>query len=135
CEGYAPGPRPPIGGEEALPGARPGSPEEVQEGHGRLERPVSVRPGREADHGGDTSYIAVADKDGNLVSFEPSLHSAFGTGVVMGETGIIFNCRGDYYSLVPGEANALEPGKRPRSTLQSTLVTKDCRPVLITGSP
>jgi gamma-glutamyltranspeptidase/glutathione hydrolase len=94
-----------------------------------------VRLDGEADHEGDTSYIAVADKDGNLVSFEPSLHSAFGTGVVMGETGVIFNCRGDYYSLVRGEANALEPGKRPRSTLQSTLVTKDGRPVLITGSP
>ena len=33
----------------------------------------------------------------DAVSFEPSLHSLFGTGVVMGETGIVFNCRGDYY--------------------------------------
>ena len=70
-----------------------------------------------------------------MVSFEPSLHSLFGTGVVMGDTGIIFNCRGDYYSLVPGEANALEPGKRPRSTLQSTLVMKDGQPFAIMGSP
>ena len=70
-----------------------------------------------ADHAGDTSYIGIVDKDRNMVSFEPSLHSVFGTGVVMGDTGIIFNCRGDYYSLVRGEANALEPGKRPRSTL------------------
>jgi gamma-glutamyltranspeptidase/glutathione hydrolase len=89
----------------------------------------------DAEHEGDTSYIAVVDKDRNMVSFEPSLHSAFGTGVVMGETGIIFNCRGDYYSLVRGEANALEPGKRPRSTLQSTLVMKDGQPFMITGSP
>ena len=49
-----------------------------------------------------------------MVSFEPSLHSGWGTGVVMGDLGFILNCRGDYYSLVPGEANALEPGKRPR---------------------
>jgi gamma-glutamyltranspeptidase / glutathione hydrolase len=70
-----------------------------------------------------------------MVSFEPSLHSLFGTGVVMGDTGIIFNCRGDYYSLVRGEANALEPGKRPRSTLQSTLVLKDGQPYAIMGSP
>jgi gamma-glutamyltranspeptidase / glutathione hydrolase len=89
----------------------------------------------ESDHEGDTSYLAVVDKDHNMVSFEPSLHSGFGTGVVMGETGIIFNCRGDYYSLVPGEPNALEPGKRPRSTLQSTLVMKDGQPFMITGSP
>src|SRR3954470_13069777 len=70
-----------------------------------------------------------------MVSFEPSLHSSFGTGVVMGDTGIIFNCRGDYYSLVRGEANALEPGKRPRSTLQSTLIMKDGQPYAILGSP
>jgi gamma-glutamyltranspeptidase/glutathione hydrolase len=89
----------------------------------------------DARHDGDTSYIAVVDKDRNMVSFEPSLHSAFGTGVVMGNTGIIFNCRGDYYSLVRGEANALEPGKRPRSTLQSTLVMKEGQPYAIMGSP
>ena len=53
----------------------------------------------------------------------------------MGDTGIIFNCRGDYYSLVPGEANALEPGKRPRSTLQSTLVMKNGQPLMVLGSP
>ena len=70
-----------------------------------------------------------------MVSFEPSLHSGWGTGVVMGDLGFILNCRGDYYSLVPGEANALEPGKRPRSTLQSTLVMKDGRPFMILGSP
>jgi gamma-glutamyltranspeptidase/glutathione hydrolase len=88
-----------------------------------------------ANHTGDTSYLAVVDKDRNMVSFEPSLHSEFGTGVVMGNTGIIFNCRGDYYSLVAGEANALEPGKRPRSTLQSTLVMKGGQPLMVLGSP
>ncbi|MCX6623409.1 MAG: gamma-glutamyltransferase [Acidobacteria bacterium] len=77
----------------------------------------------------------MADWKGNVVSFEPSLHSAFGTGVVMGRLGFIFNCRGDYYSLKAGTANALAPGKRPRSTLQSTLVVKDGKPFLATGSP
>lgn len=90
----------------------------------------------EADYSeGDTSYIAVVDQDHNMVSFEPSLHSGFGTGIVMADLGFIFNCRGDYYSLTPGEARSLEPGKRPRSTLQSTLVMKDGQPWLITGSP
>ena len=88
-----------------------------------------------ADHEGDTSYIAVVDQDRNMISFTPSLHSGFGTKIVMGNLGFIFNCRGDYYSLVPGHANALEPGKRPRSTLQGTLVMKDGKPFMITGSP
>ncbi len=88
-----------------------------------------------ADHEGDTSYIAVVDKQRNMVSFEPSLHSGFGTGVVMGKRGFIFNCRGDYYSLVPGKAKALAPGKRPRSTLQGTLVMKGRKPHMVLGSP
>ena len=88
-----------------------------------------------ADHEGDTSYIAVVDKERNMISFTPSLHSAFGTKVVIGNLGFIFNCRGDYFSLVPGHANALAPGKRPRSTLQGTLVLKAGKPFLVTGSP
>jgi gamma-glutamyltranspeptidase/glutathione hydrolase len=100
-----------------------------------LDRPVHINLEGEADHEGDTSYLAVIDKDRNMVSFEPSLHSGFGTGVVMADLGFIFNCRGDYYSLVAGEANALLPGKRPRSTLQSTLIMKDNQPFMIVGSP
>jgi gamma-glutamyltranspeptidase/glutathione hydrolase len=53
----------------------------------------------------------------------------------MGDLGFIFNCRGDYYSLEPGEANSLAPGKRPRSTLQGTLVLKDGQPYMIMGTP
>jgi len=122
-----------IDSEKASLELRPGSP-------GKFVKNTSVRSlrpvlGGNANHDGDTSYIAVVDKDRNLVSFEPSLHSAFGTGVVMGNTGLILNCRGDYYSLVRGEANALEPGKRPRSTLQSTLVTNNGEPYAILGSP
>ncbi|HLV86327.1 MAG TPA: gamma-glutamyltransferase [Candidatus Sulfotelmatobacter sp.] len=113
---------------------RPGSPEKFMS-RAALDRPVQEVLEGHAPHDGDTSYVSVIDKDRNMVSFEPSLHSSFGTGVVMGDTGIIFNCRGDYYSLVRGEANALEPGKRPRSTLQSTLVMKDGQPWAILGSP
>ena len=100
-----------------------------------LDRPSDVTTRGDAEHWGDTSYIAVVDKDRNMVTMTPSLHSGFGTGVVMGETGIIFNCRGDYYSLTPGHANALEPGKRPRSTLQGTLVLRDGQPAMVMGSP
>ena len=100
-----------------------------------VDRPRDVAMRGNADHEGDTSYISVVDHDRNMISFTPSLHSAFGTKVVLGNLGFILNCRGDYYSLVPGHANALEPGKRPRSTLNGTLVVKDGKPFLITGSP
>jgi gamma-glutamyltranspeptidase/glutathione hydrolase len=114
---------------------RPGDPFKFMKGTGEFDPPVHFSTEGDAEHDGDTSYVAVVDKDRNMVSFEPSLHSAWGTGVVMGDLGFIFNCRGDYYSLVAGEANALEPGKRPRSTLQSTLVMRDGEPFMILGSP
>jgi gamma-glutamyltranspeptidase / glutathione hydrolase len=100
-----------------------------------VDYPRDVDMRGNADHTGDTSYISVSDKDHNMISFTPSLHSAFGTKIVIGNLGFIFNCRGDYYSLVPGHANALAPGKRPRSTLQGTLVVKDGKPLFVTGSP
>lgn len=123
-----------IDNERASPELRPGVPEKFA-GMEPLERPLDYTLGEEADHEGDTSYIAVVDKDRNVISFTPSLHMAFGTGVVMGDLGFSFNCRGDYYSLVPGTANALAPGKRPRSTLQSSLVTREGKPVMALGSP
>jgi gamma-glutamyltranspeptidase/glutathione hydrolase len=100
-----------------------------------VNRPRDLTLGTNANHTGDTSYIAVIDRDRNMISFTPSLHSGFGTKVVVGNLGFVFNCRGDYYSLTPGHANALEPGKRPRSTLQGTLVLKDGKPFMVTGSP
>jgi gamma-glutamyltranspeptidase/glutathione hydrolase len=115
---------------------RPGDPSKYMQHAGEyVDYPYHVTMEGAAAHAGDTSYLAVVDKDRNMVSFEPSNHSEWGTKVVVADLGIIFNCRGDYYSLVPGEANALAPGKRPRSTLQSTLVTKDGRPHMILGSP
>lgn len=114
---------------------RPGTAEKFMKGMEVLDRPMDFTIAGKAEHDGDTSYIAVVDKERNMISFTPSLHSSFGTGVVMGDLGFIFNCRGDYYSLLPGQANVLEPGKRPRSTLQSTLVMKDGQPAMVLGSP
>ena len=104
-------------------------------GFDKVSRPKDVTLLGNAEHGGDTSYIAVVDQERNSITFTPSLHSSYGTKVVMGDLGFSLNCRGDYFSLVAGHANALAPGKRPRSTLQSTLVMKDEKPWLLTGSP
>ncbi len=114
---------------------RPGTAEKFTSDTTPLDRPVKVTYAGDGDHDGDTSYIAVVDGARNMITFTPSLHSAFGTGVVMGDLGFIFNCRGDYYKLEPGEANSLAPGKRPRSTLQSTLVMKDGQPHMVLGTP
>ena len=115
---------------------RPGNPQKFVKGSpaALFQDPVVNLDGN-ASHDGDTSYIAIIDSNRNMIGFMPSLHSGWGTGVVMADLGFIFNCRGDYYSLVPGEANALAPGKRPRSTLATTLIMKDGQPYGLMGSP
>ena len=115
---------------------RPGNPQKFVKGSqaALFQDPVVNLDGN-ASHDGDTSYIAIIDDNRNMIGFMPSLHSGWGTGVVMADLGFIFNCRGDYYSLVPGEANALVPGKRPRSTLATTLIMKDGQPYGVMGSP
>jgi len=115
---------------------RPGNPEKFMKGsQASLFKDPIVNLDGNASHDGDTSYIAIIDSNRNMIGFMPSLHSGWGTGVVMADLGFIFNCRGDYYSLVPGEANALVPGKRPRSTLATTLIMKDGQPYGVMGSP
>ncbi|HUQ93191.1 MAG TPA: gamma-glutamyltransferase [Bryobacteraceae bacterium] len=114
---------------------RAGRPDQFEPAYTPVSRPDDYNTTGNGDHDGDTSYIGVVDAQRNAVSFTPSLHSGHGTKVVMGDLGFPLNCRGDYYSLVDGHANALEPGKRPRSTLQGTLVTREGELFLITGCP
>jgi len=97
--------------------------------------PQDIDLSEKVGDGGDTSYLCIVDQQRNVVSFTPSLHTGYGTCVAMGELGFTFNCRGDYFSLVPDHPNALAPGKRPRTTLQSTLVLQEGKPVLVMGSP
>ncbi|MBK9169493.1 MAG: gamma-glutamyltransferase [Bryobacterales bacterium] len=131
---YAAARRQLIDKQHASSELRPGEPEKFQNSP-PLERPIDVSVSGDADHEGDTSYIAAVDRERNAISFTPSLHSGFGTKVILGTLGFSLNCRGDYFSLKRGTANALAPGRRPRSTLQGTLVMKDGKPFLVTGSP
>ncbi len=137
-KGYAAERRKLIDPNKASLEMRPGDPSKFVKAGDYVDAnyPWSATMAGDAHHEGDTSYIAVVDKDRNMVGFEPSLHSVFGTGVVIADLGIIFNCRGDYFTLEPGKPYSLgEPGKRPRSTLQSTLVMKDGQPFMLIGSP
>jgi gamma-glutamyltranspeptidase / glutathione hydrolase len=89
-----------------------------------------------AEHAGDTSYFAVADGQGNAVSFIHSLSSSFGSGVVAGDTGVTLNNRaGRGFSLDEAHPNVIAPRRRTMHTLNAWMIFRDGAPWLIGGTP
>ncbi len=74
---------------------------------------------------GDTVYVAVVDKDGNAVSLIQSLYGVFGSCVMAGNTGIMLQNRGAYFSLNENHPNRLEPRKIPLHTLIASMAKKN----------
>ncbi len=84
--------------------------------------------------GGDTCYLSVVDENGLAVSMIQSIYYDFGSGIVAGDTGIIPQNRGSFFSLNPSHINSLEPGKRTFHTLIPSLLTRDGKPWLVYGT-
>lgn len=110
-------------------------------------RPSSeIKPGKLAPYeSNQTTHFSVVDKDGNAVAVTYTLNTYFGSGIVAGQSGILMNNEMDdfsakpgtpnVYGLVGGEANAVQPAKRPLSSMSPTIVAKDGKTWLVTGSP
>ena len=102
-------------------------------GNPRLKKPAS-----------NTSHISVIDSEGNMCSMTTSVNSSFGSKVFVPELGIFLNStmvdfsiapdEPDYYGLVGGTVNSIEPGKRPLSSMSPTLVTHQGKPLMAVGS-
>ncbi|MEK6199897.1 MAG: gamma-glutamyltransferase [Psychrobacter sp.] len=92
-----------------------------------------------------TTHFSIVDKDGNAIANTYTLNFSYGTGLVAEGTGILLNNEMDDFSAKPGvpngygllggEANAVEANKRPLSSMSPTLVFKDNKPFIVTGSP
>ena len=91
--------------------------------------PVAAVPG-----GGDTIAIVAADGDGNAVSVIQSLYYEFGSGVVAGDTGVLLQNRGAFFSLDPAHPNRLAPRKRTAHTLIPSMYLVGGRPRLVYGT-
>ncbi|MCP3393675.1 gamma-glutamyltransferase [Bradyrhizobium sp. CCGB12] len=95
--------------------------------------------------GSNTTHFSVVDGRGNAVSNTYTLNFSYGVGLVADGTGVLLNNELDdftaavgasnAYGLVGFEANLPGPGKRPLSSMSPTIVLKDGKPVLVTGSP
>lgn len=113
---------------------------------GRATPSEEIAPGKvlvDASH--DTTHYTVADRFGNVVSNTYTLNFSFGSHIAVPGTGMLLNNEmADFaanpgqpnpFGLVEGEANRIEGGKRPLSSMSPTMVFRDGKPWLATGSP
>lgn len=93
----------------------------------------------------DTTHASVMDAAGNAVAYTTTLNLSYGAKMVAAGTGFLLNNEMDdfsakentpnFYGLLGRAANAIEPGKRMLSSMTPTIVLKDKKPLLVTGSP
>ena len=98
-------------------------------------RPADVKPFDPNEILNLTTYLAVVDKDHNMVSITSSLLSGFGSGVVVDKGGFLMNDRMRYFYLDPKNVNSLQPGKRTRQTINPAMALKDGKPWIAFGTP
>lgn len=83
---------------------------------------------------GDTVFFGATDAKGRSVSVLQSTYFDWGSGVVVGDTGVIWQNRGAAFSTDPRSPNAIAPGKRPFYTLNPGMALKDGRPHILYGT-
>lgn len=93
----------------------------------------------------ETTHLSVLDNEGNAVAVTTTLNGSYGSGTVVAGAGFLLNNEMDDFSIKPGvpnmygavgaEANAIAPGKRMLSSMTPTIVLKNNRPFIVTGTP
>lgn len=94
---------------------------------------VRYDAGNPALKDGDTIFLTVADKEGNMVALIQSNYRGFGSGMMADGLGFMFQDRGEMFSLTEGENNTYAPHKRPFHTIIPAFITKDGKPYMSFG--
>lgn len=84
-----------------------------------------VPPGKPVPDAGDTTYLSVVDRDGNMVSLIESNYAEFGSGLVADGTGFVLHDRGALFSFDPASPNVIAGHKRPLHTIIPAMMQKD----------
>ena len=95
------------------------------------ERAMQLAPPGDAESG--TSHFSIIDARGDIVSMTTTIEAAFGSRIMV--RGFLLNNQLTDFDFMPGGANAVAPGKRPRSSMAPTIVFRNQEPVLALGSP
>ena len=109
-------------------------------------RSEDIQPGKAPGYESmETTHFSVVDSEGNAVSMTYTLNGGYGSGVTVPGAGFLLNNEMDdfatrpgepnMFGLVQGEANKVEPGKRPLSSMTPTIVEKDGKLAMVAGSP
>ncbi len=101
----------------------------------QIDKDRAVEPPREwmLPRHNDTVYISVVDKDRNVCSFINTLFEGFGSGMMAPDTGVLFQNRGQGFSLQAGHPNVIAPGKRPMHTIIPGVLSMDDKVQLCYG--
>ena len=94
---------------------------------------VSIDAGNPALRDGDTVYLTVADREGNMISLIQSIAASFGSGVIPDQLGFVLHNRGASFTLAEGQFNTYAPRKRPFHTIIPAFITKDGAPFMSLG--
>jgi gamma-glutamyltranspeptidase/glutathione hydrolase len=112
----------------------------------RASSSEEIRPGKpEGSEASETTHLSIVDAEGNAVALTYTLNGGYGSGVTVAGLGFLLNNEMDDFSakpgepnmfgLVQGEANRIEPAKRPLSSMTPTIVTRDGRLYMVLGAP
>ena len=100
----------------------------------RLSLARALAPEEAAAAAGDTVAIVTADGEGNAACVIQSVYFTWGSGLVAGDTGVVLQNRGSFFSLDPAHVNALAPGKRTMHTLTPSMYLEGGRPRFVYGT-